>query len=163
MSGIEGLSGRLLQVRRNVQKSQHAMDRLLQLGPNAWQRYENGSQVPGGKVLAKIAAIGIDTHWLLTGEGQMLIERPATVTIDMRPPPVALAGRLLTDAAHRNLVLHVLGLCGGMTPQQIRKVLSDAESCIDFFCPFDSTSQRFLSAIFTASDEAAREREAPQA
>lgn len=47
------------------------MDDHLQIGKNSWQRYESVGQVPGGEVLAKLVEKGINTNWLLTGDGEM--------------------------------------------------------------------------------------------
>ena len=40
--------------------------------PTAIQLYELGSSIPGGNVLQKITNLGVDGHWLLTGEGQIM-------------------------------------------------------------------------------------------
>lgn len=43
----------------------------LRIAKNTWQRYENGD-MPSATLLLSLAGEGIDTHWLLTGEGSML-------------------------------------------------------------------------------------------
>lgn len=41
-------------------------------GLRSWQDYESGEKHPGSKVLYGLAMLGINTNWLLTGEGPML-------------------------------------------------------------------------------------------
>lgn len=74
----EPFRDRLKRVREQLGQSQKGMDPLLGIGKGSWQRYELG-QTPGGQVIAALAGLGIDAHWLLTGEGEMLR--------DQRRPP----------------------------------------------------------------------------
>jgi len=38
----------------------------------SWYDYERGNHLPTGAVLHRLAELGIDTNWVLTGEGEML-------------------------------------------------------------------------------------------
>lgn len=66
------ITERLTALRSHFGLSQKAMAARLGIAGNTWQRYELANEPPNSSVLAKLAAEGIDTHWLLTGEGAML-------------------------------------------------------------------------------------------
>src|SRR5690606_22554372 len=69
-----GLGARLKAIRIRIGCSQKKMGPLLSIGTNSWPRYENGEQIPGGKVLAALAREGFNVNWVLTGEGPMETE-----------------------------------------------------------------------------------------
>ena len=71
---------RLKQCRLALSASQVEMDERLSLGRRSWQRYEGGDNVPGSQVIAGLVRLGFNANWVLTGEGEMLIEsqRPLT-------------------------------------------------------------------------------------
>jgi len=50
-----------------------------------WGRYERGMSMPGGEVLAVLAAKGIDINYILTG--QRVGEEPAPAPPKYVPPP----------------------------------------------------------------------------
>lgn len=51
--------------------TQSEMATALDVSVTAVQSYEGAKQFPGGKVFEAFARLGIDTNWLLTGEGEM--------------------------------------------------------------------------------------------
>ena len=65
------LSERLKKVRLELGETQKSMSRQLGLGDTTWQRYELDGATPGADVLEKVARLGFNGHWLLTGEGPM--------------------------------------------------------------------------------------------
>ena len=71
----EGLVDRLLVVRKNLGFSQKQMGEAIGSSISSWQDYEYGKSVPGGVALAKLAGMGIDINWLLTGEGKAVSEK----------------------------------------------------------------------------------------
>jgi len=87
------LCDRLKIARELLVKSQKDMATLLGIGYRSWQGYESGSNYPGGEVFESLARLGINTNWLLTGEGPMRrgegTERdrggPLAVTADLGP------------------------------------------------------------------------------
>lgn len=40
-------------------------------GRSSWERYERGRHIPNGEILLHLAELGIDTNWVLTGQGGM--------------------------------------------------------------------------------------------
>lgn len=66
-----GFLDRLKAIRTHLGKSQQAMGQTLGVSKNAWQLYESGTNAPGSQVISALARLGIDVHWLLTGEGGM--------------------------------------------------------------------------------------------
>lgn len=75
--------------------SQIEMARLAGVSRSSWQRYERGEQ-PTGEVLQNLAKQGVNLHWLLTGQGPMMIEGPA-VPAGTRAEPEAAPPRELDD------------------------------------------------------------------
>jgi len=65
------LADRLKIARESTGKSQKDMAAELGTSFRAWQDYEAGKNYPGGKVFESLAKLGLDTNWLLTGEGKM--------------------------------------------------------------------------------------------
>lgn len=66
-----GLAENLKIAREFLGKSQKEMAKAVGASLTAWQNYESGSQVPGGKVFEALARMGFNINWLLTGEGEM--------------------------------------------------------------------------------------------
>lgn len=85
------ITDRLTALRSHFGLSQKAMAARLGIAGNTWQRYELSNEPPNSSVLAKLAADGIDTHWLLTGEGAMLHKRNAASGGFSDLPPSRLA------------------------------------------------------------------------
>ena len=85
------ITERLTALRSHFGLSQKAMAARLGIAGNTWQRYELANEPPNSSVLAKLAADGIDTHWLLTGEGTMLHKRGAPSDGFSDLPPSRLA------------------------------------------------------------------------
>ena len=79
---INGISGRLKNVRTALSKTQAEIGTALGLGKNTWQNYENAGQIPGGNVLAGLVRLGFNSNWILTGIGPMRLDElvePGTV------------------------------------------------------------------------------------
>jgi hypothetical protein len=54
-----------------------ALARGLGLPARIWENYEHGVTIPGWALLLFIDHTGADPHWLLTGEGDRYLVRPA--------------------------------------------------------------------------------------
>ncbi|MBF0603742.1 MAG: helix-turn-helix domain-containing protein [Nitrospirae bacterium] len=63
---------RMKRVRSYLGVTQKIMSDKLGLGVSTWQQYELGKSLPGTETLQKLAKLGFDVHWILTGEGSML-------------------------------------------------------------------------------------------
>ena len=68
-----GIGARLKAIRKHLGVSQKAFAESLGVSWRGIQENENNDRVPGGKILSGLTALGIDTHWLLTEEGNMLL------------------------------------------------------------------------------------------
>ncbi len=66
-----GYAERFKNIRLQLGLSQKEMADKLDVALSSWQRYEQGVGVAGGDVLQKMAELGFDVNWLLTGTGQM--------------------------------------------------------------------------------------------
>lgn len=69
----KAFSDRLVEIRATLKVAQPEMDRILKIGKGSWQRYESRGVKPGGEVIAKLAALGLDANWILTGRGSLYI------------------------------------------------------------------------------------------
>lgn len=65
------LAERLLMIRETWNLNQKEMGQRVGVTGAAWQHYEAGQNVPGGKVLVELGRHGINLNWLLLGLGQM--------------------------------------------------------------------------------------------
>ena len=58
---------RFRQMRKDLKLKQSAMAERLGVGLKTLQRYEKGTTSPTVDVLERVAALGVDLHWLITG------------------------------------------------------------------------------------------------
>lgn len=72
------IASRLLKIRNTIALSQRAMAEKAGLSPRAWQAFENGTNVPSGQTLIKLAELGFNTDWILTGRGTMSFDDTET-------------------------------------------------------------------------------------
>ena len=68
-----GIGARIKAVRKHLGVSQKDFATTLGVSWRGIQENENHDRVPGGKILSGLTALGINTHWLLTEEGDMLL------------------------------------------------------------------------------------------
>jgi hypothetical protein len=66
------LAGRLRSIRleRYGEHGAPLLAEALGIPVRAWVRYESGEPTPGLILLRFIEVVGVETHWLLTGEGR---------------------------------------------------------------------------------------------
>ena len=93
------IAERLRAVRKTLGKSQKAFATELGLSLSGLQGYEAGTFAPGCSVLEALCRIGVDTNWLLTGEGTLWrpgcapseasLEPEARQTLKLRDLPAA--------------------------------------------------------------------------
>ena len=68
---IPGIADRSKAIREALGYSQREMAVAAECSLGAWQSYEAGSTIPGGKILANLLHLGFSADWLLAGEGPM--------------------------------------------------------------------------------------------
>ena len=71
----------------------------LDMKPQSWDKYLNGVSVPGGLILQKLAKLGCDINWLLTGD--TYIDETVTGTVKESS-----AGTFQVGAARKMKVKH---------------------------------------------------------
>jgi len=64
----ESIGARLRRTRQARSQSQRAFAEAMDMPLPSYRDYEGGKRMPGGEALRRLAGVGIDTHWLLTGE-----------------------------------------------------------------------------------------------
>lgn len=67
------LGNRMKKVRERLGYTQSGMSAAVGSKLRSWQEYERGSRAPGSAVIAGLARLGVNTNWLLTGEGSVLV------------------------------------------------------------------------------------------
>lgn len=70
------VSNRFRSLREKWCLSQTDMANRAGVTRNSWQRYEKG-ELPNGETLLRLAELGGNVQWLLTGQGPMLVEAVA--------------------------------------------------------------------------------------
>lgn len=76
------LGERLREVRNSLGISASKMAAIWGLERKTWERYEHGDGAPKANVLVDLVAMGVDSTWLLTGEGEMEGARRRTVVVE---------------------------------------------------------------------------------
>ena len=65
------IGNRIAKARLQSSTSIDAFSNRTGIPVSTLKKYESGHRVPGGEALQAIAEIGINAHWLLTGDGRM--------------------------------------------------------------------------------------------
>lgn len=65
------ICGRLKLIREYYNESQAKFSKKLGIAQNTWGQYEIGKRSVPDELKQQLAAMGIDIHWLVTGEGSM--------------------------------------------------------------------------------------------
>ncbi len=71
-----GTATRLREERTRLGLPQHEIAERIGSSQKLWSQYECGDTVPGGKVLAAIAALGVDMQYVLTGVKNNAVSSP---------------------------------------------------------------------------------------
>ena len=72
---MSDVAERLIQIRRDMGLTQREMADFLQISNGAWQGYEYG-KMPKSDALKRMAECGYNANWILTGDGDMLVNAP---------------------------------------------------------------------------------------
>lgn len=51
-----------------------AMAKALEMSPQMLSNYIKRQITPGGEILARLAGLGVNVNWFLTGEGEMMVK-----------------------------------------------------------------------------------------
>jgi transcriptional regulator with XRE-family HTH domain len=88
------IASRIKSVRHHFSLQQREMASKLDVGFSSYQKYEMGLTMPGGDALKSFAVLGVNTNWLLTGDGEMMLAdaQPETDT-----PQSAINVHVLTE------------------------------------------------------------------
>ncbi len=74
-------ANRLREERNRLGLPQHEIADRIGSSQKLWSQYECGDTVPGGKVLAAIAAVGVDMQYVLTGAKSHAVSSPEEQTL----------------------------------------------------------------------------------
>lgn len=63
--------------------------RSLGMKPASFSKYVQGNRRPGASILERLSRLGVNTNWILTGEGSLLRseEDPSPAPVPIKPPP----------------------------------------------------------------------------
>jgi transcriptional regulator with XRE-family HTH domain len=80
----EGISRRLAEARSRLGMTQDQVSRRIGIGLRTYLRSESGERIMSASEIAAVGDLGVDTEWLLTGNGEMIRrgmgEEPARTT-----------------------------------------------------------------------------------
>jgi len=71
IKSLPPVAQRLREWRRHLDLTQVELAARLNIDIGVLRKYENGINVPGGRVLTSLGETGVNLNWLLTGVGQM--------------------------------------------------------------------------------------------
>lgn len=84
----ESLKKRLQDVREHLGLNTSEMAVTVGLRDRkSWERYERGENTPKAEALSRLVDLGVDAHWLLSGNGAMLAE-PQKIGLGAEPDAV---------------------------------------------------------------------------
>ena len=75
---------RLFEIRLDLEMTQAILANELGISRMTYVRYEKGERNIPSDVLIKLAELGYDVNWLLTGAGNMRIEEPSDEIVKLR-------------------------------------------------------------------------------
>nr|VFK67678.1 MAG: Phage repressor protein C, contains Cro/C1-type HTH and peptisase s24 domains [Candidatus Kentron sp. UNK]VFK72922.1 MAG: Phage repressor protein C, contains Cro/C1-type HTH and peptisase s24 domains [Candidatus Kentron sp. UNK] len=75
--GTDTIGGRLRAIRDAIRSSQRGLSSRLGIPLGSLRKYESGEQIPGGEAIRAFARVGVNLHWVLTGEGSMMLKDQA--------------------------------------------------------------------------------------
>jgi transcriptional regulator with XRE-family HTH domain len=117
----EGLGARLLLALRDCGMTQQDLSNRARIPYRSVQHYTKGTQSPGVEALEKIRiATGINTDWLLTGEGEQFVDKEK-----MKPRPMELADIRELKTRFTDFDQYFTMLIPGLGPQQIDQRMID--------------------------------------
>src|SRR5438309_3649477 len=93
---VPTLGARLKVLRQSLGKTQAEMSTSTGIPLPTWKKYEGSDREPGAEALVAMARTGVNLHWLLTGNGSMLLAASATTVYRAAEPS---AGGLHNAAA----------------------------------------------------------------
>lgn len=88
------VSDRLKEIRLKLNMSQPDASMKFHIPLPSWKSYEKGPSEPGAGALRNLADGGVNIHWLLTGEGDMLLDNAKVLPKEL----VRNTHRVLADA-----------------------------------------------------------------
>ncbi|TNE34430.1 MAG: hypothetical protein EP348_10915 [Alphaproteobacteria bacterium] len=71
LMGDQEITQRIKEIRDFLGLSQKSMAGIIGCSHQAWQGYEAGNNLPGGRLLQRLNKLGISIDWLLTGRGSL--------------------------------------------------------------------------------------------
>jgi len=81
---IDSLGERMRESRKALQLSQDDVASRCGVSREMWGKYERGAAIPGGEVLAAMAAAGFDIVYVLTGARTLPVSERATLSMRQR-------------------------------------------------------------------------------
>jgi phage repressor protein C with HTH and peptisase S24 domain len=77
------MNKRLKEIRIYFKMTQEKIAKTLNISTRAWQNYENGiRKIPSSLLNSLYEHLGINSQWLFTGEGEMLLKRDEKISED---------------------------------------------------------------------------------
>lgn len=77
-------SARIKKIRKDNNLKQSEIAGILRIGKSTYQYYERGERIPPADFLLRIVTTyGINSTWLLTGEGEMFVKEAVKTSSDL--------------------------------------------------------------------------------
>jgi transcriptional regulator with XRE-family HTH domain len=121
---------RLKQARQKLDFNQSEMSNHLNISQSAYSKLEKDGSQPSADTFEMIAKLGINTNWLLTGQGNMTIsnnlESNETEKIGLIKKMLSAAGVSISDLSDEALKRQPNFVLGTKDEQGNKKVIFDA-------------------------------------
>lgn len=132
------IAERLRLIRTKLNLTQREASTKFHMPLTSWKSYEKGPSEPGSGALTGLATGGVNIHWLLTGEGEMLLadmqtaqyqdnQSAASLTLDREKIVLAIetveeglqiTGRVMKPNKKAELIMAVYDLLSEQSEQQ---------------------------------------------
>jgi len=123
------LTERIKNMREHAGKTQKEMANFLGIASRTWQNYEEGVHEPSWKVLERLAGLGFNANWILTGEGPMYLEEEDRKGLEVKEAHTALRHTLsIKRQTHDldNLITYRFPENARLTSNELDRYLSGA-------------------------------------
>lgn len=118
-SNVHDPAFRLKAIRKSSGSSQYEFARSLNVSLRSYQYYESGARSLPGELLHRLAELGINVHWIVTGDGESNVPPHEEIAKLSATADYWQANYLKVDAKLKLVRLQVGDKSGGKSLEQI--------------------------------------------
>ena len=130
-----------------------AMSKRLGIGVNAWRTYEEGLGTPSWSTLSKLAELGFNVAWIISGSGDMRTPQSSQPGIHIDRDLMARVTEMVVRA-HKEAGSHLAdGNLGRLSIEIYAEILRKAEGPEDYAAETELAANRLRRKLAQAAAE----------